>query len=333
MVQPAAPCSVKAVLKRGALLAAVNWQVVLLQFAAESLFKSMLAVPLVGGAVLAILLVGPALRFETVTDWRTLGFDIAQALAERPAALGWFLVAVLVIVLGGSAALFLVKAGTVSVLVAAEMQAGAFERSPLHTSTLRQAEAFRIERYLEGCARLFPRYLRLGYALLAVYGGSAAVYLAGLYGWYRAPRSDSGLWLLAPLAWSAVLAGWITLVNFAYLLLQMVTAVEDCSLRAALGWVRKFLRAMGGRVAAVFFVVVLMALVATVLFFVLAAGVGLIAFVPVVGLVAFPLQAGTWFVRGLVFQWLGLTALCAYMRVYRTFRSGESFPASAPLSP
>ena len=49
---------------------------------------------------------------------------------------------------------------------------------------------------------------------------------------------------------------------------------------------------------------------------------GLIAFVPLVGLAALPLQVGAWMVRGLVFQFLGLTALVAYLRLYRTGSGG-----------
>ena len=47
------------------------------------------------------------------------------------------------------------------------------------------------------------------------------------------------------------------------------------------------------------------------------AALGLIAFVPFVGLAALPLQVGAWLVRGFVFQFLGLTALVAYVRLYR----------------
>ena len=42
----------KLLLKRGALLAAANWPVVLIQFAAQTTFQVLLAVPIVGAAVL-----------------------------------------------------------------------------------------------------------------------------------------------------------------------------------------------------------------------------------------------------------------------------------------
>ena len=46
-------------------------------------------------------------------------------------------------------------------------------------------------------------------------------------------------------------------------------------------------------------------------------GVGLIAFVPLVGLAVFPLQIAAWLIRGLVFEYIGLTALGAYLTLYR----------------
>ena len=48
------------------------------------------------------------------------------------------------------------------------------------------------------------------------------------------------------------------------------------------------------------------------------AGLSLISFVPLLGLAVFPLQAVAWLVRGLVFQFLGLTATGAYLSLYRT---------------
>ena len=44
---------------------------------------------------------------------------------------------------------------------------------------------------------------------------------------------------------------------------------------------------------------------------------GLISFGPFVGLAVFPLQAIAWFVRGMLFQYLGLTALGSYLTLYR----------------
>ena len=49
-----------------------------------------------------------------------------------------------------------------------------------------------------------------------------------------------------------------------------------------------------------------------------AAALGLIAFVPFVGLAVLPLQLLAWVFRGVVFQFLGLTSVGAYLRLYRS---------------
>jgi len=46
---------------------------------------------------------------------------------------------------------------------------------------------------------------------------------------------------------------------------------------------------------------------------------GLIAFVPFVGLAVLPLQLLAWLFRGIVFQYIGLSALGAYLHLYREY--------------
>ena len=50
--------AIKSSLKRGALITAANWEVVVIQFVAEATFKALLMVPVVGAAFLLALLVG-----------------------------------------------------------------------------------------------------------------------------------------------------------------------------------------------------------------------------------------------------------------------------------
>ncbi len=50
-------------------------------------------------------------------------------------------------------------------------------------------------------------------------------------------------------------------------------------------------------------------------------GVGLIAFVPLVGLAVFPLQIAALLLRGLAFEYLGITALGAYLTLYLGYAS------------
>jgi uncharacterized membrane protein YhiD involved in acid resistance len=59
-----------------------------------------------------------------------------------------------------------------------------------------------------------------------------------------------------------------------------------------------------------------MVVVATAASILATAGLGLIAFVPLVGLAVFPLQLAALLIRGLVFEYLGLTALGAYLAMY-----------------
>ena len=48
---------------------------------------------------------------------------------------------------------------------------------------------------------------------------------------------------------------------------------------------------------------------------------GLIGFVPFIGLAAVPLQVFAWLVRGVVFQFVGLTGVAAYLRMHFALQS------------
>jgi hypothetical protein len=157
-------------------------------------------------------------------------------------------------------------------------------------------------------------------ALCGVYGASAGLYLAVVFGGYRV-ASETGFemgWTVIAALCTGILLVWITVVNLLYLLLQLVVAVEDCSVRHAVRFVVALFEARGRDLAAVFLLVFGLVVVATVASIVATAGLSLISFVPLLGLAAFPLQAVAWLVRGLVFQFLGLTATGAYLSLYRT---------------
>ena len=319
--------SFRATLKRGVLVAVANWPVVLIQFAAESLFTLLLAVPVVGGASIVALVLGPPdvdrlLRGEMADV--VVGY--ADALREYPLALAGLVWAFAVVVVGGSALTFLIKGGTVAVLVEAERVAGPIERPPLRLQALQRAACFSIEAFLEGCRRYYRRYLRLGFSLLGVYGASALIYLTILFYSSRVLAS----WPVA-LGWPLILAGsssalvvWITGVNLVYLLVQIAVAVEDCGVRRAARRTARFLHDRYREIS-VIFVWVLGLVVVTLAASILATvGLGLISFVPLVGLTVLPLQAAAWLLRGLVFQLLGLTALTAYVVLYRPFAEEDT---------
>ena len=311
--------ALKLLLKRGALLAAANWQTIAIQFAAETTFQMMLAVPLVGAAVLVAVLVGADVSNLLQGSVREMFSTIATALAAEPVALASFVASFVIVLVGGSVLTFLTKGGTIEVLMAANDAAGPIETEPVTWERLQTASRFSVERFLAGTRRLFRRYLWLGLLLMAVYGASGAGYLAFVVVGYRTAAGRAliiGWTLVAGLA-ALVLVAWITLVNVLYLLLQIAIAIEDVGIVDAIRVVARLIRVRFRELGGVFGVVLLMILGATVATTLALSGVGLIAFVPLVGLVVFPLQIVALLLRGLVFEYIGLSALGAYLTLYR----------------
>jgi hypothetical protein len=160
---------------------------------------------------------------------------------------------------------------------------------------------------------LFARYLRLGIALTVVYGIVAAAYFGFIFGSSISPTLDSALTLtLASLAVIVV----ITLVNFVYLLLQLVMAAEDCGIAEAIPHVARLLRRRPKQISLVLSSILALMLMATGASILATTALGLIAFVPFVGLAALPLQVFAWLMRGVVFQYVGLTGVATYLRMH-----------------
>jgi hypothetical protein len=304
----------KTTLKRGALIAAANWPVTLVQATADTIFKLLVAVPAVGGIFLVALVLGTAPDALITMDWRDMAVTTVGALRSHPVVLTAFLLAVAVVGIGGSLFVYLVKAGTVAILVASEREADAIEEPPLQVDRIARASRFSVDLFIRAARRLFARYARLGLVLIAIYLASAAAYFALVL----TSRAAGDTWLV-----TAVLTGgfvcWITAINLVYLLTQIVIAAEDCSVSAAARRVAAFLRHERARVARVFGVVLGLVVAATGASFVAAALLGLIAFVPLVGLAVLPLQLLAWLLRALVFQYIGLTSVGAYLSLYRAY--------------
>ena len=129
---------------------------------------------------------------------------------------------------------------------------------------------------------------------------------------------------------ATALIAWITVVNLLYLLTQIAIAVEGVGVVEGMAAVGRFVKAEFRTLAGVFLVVVALVVAATFASFLAWSGVGLIAFVPLVGLAVFPLQIAALLLRGLVFEYLGLAALGAYLTVYMRSTSGRA-TALAPL--
>jgi hypothetical protein len=325
----------KLLLKRGALLAAANWPTVAIQFAAQTTFQVLLAVPIVGAAILVAVLLGTDMANLLQGGIREMFTTIADALTSEPVALSAFIVALAVLLVGGSVLMFLVKGGTVSVLVAANDSVGPIEREPLTFDLIRSASRFTLERFVDGCSHLFRRYVLLGLALMLVYAVSTAGYLAFVLLGYRAATEGAlfvGWTFVAAMAAGALVV-WITGVNLVYLLVQIVVAAEDTgvvdAVRAVSGFIRREFRDLGG----IFLVVLAMVIAATFASALAWSGVALIAFVPLVGLAVVPLQLVALLLRGILFQYIGLTALGAYVTLYRRHAVGAEGRARGTLRP
>ena len=315
----------------------------LVQFVADTLFKTLVVVPVLGGLVLVALVAGgnpvDLIRFDDLTQ--TISAMVGVLLAH-PVALAAFLTALGVILAGGSVLMFAVKAGSVTVLLAGDRAAGAIEEPPLRMSALRQANQAQFERFIGGVRRLFPRYLRLGIGLTIVYGVIGGVYLAFLFG---PPIAVALRGPLATTLASLTLIVVITLVNFLYLLTQIVIAAEDCGVVEAVPHVARLIRRRARALAQVLAAILSLMLMATGASILATTALGLIAFVPFVGLAALPLQVFAWLVRGVVFQFVGLTGVATYVRLLRAeqehrlrdsataaavARSGDQIPAGGP---
>jgi len=318
--------SLKDSLKRGALIVAANWHVVVIQFVADALFKTLLAVPIVGGVFLAVLLIGGDPSDLLMLPVTQIVPSMASVLLAQPLALAAFVFAVALVVAGGSMLMFLVKGGTVAVLVTAERSAGAIEHPPLRLPAFKRATQFSLERFSSGASGLFSRYLVLGIGLMLIYLLSTAISLALIFN----PATTGG-WTITAAVASLVLVAWITVVNFLYLLCQIVIAADDVGVRDASARVVRLLSTTPQAVASIFGATLGLVLLTTAASILGTAALGLIAFVPLVGLAALPLQLIAWLVRGLVFQYIGLTSLVAYLRVYRNMREGKPHDV-APIS-
>jgi hypothetical protein len=307
----------KLALKRGALVTAANWPVVVAQFIADTLFKTLLAVPIAGGVVLVVLLVG-----GDPVDFFRLPLSavvprMVAVLVAQPVALAAFLAALGLVVMGGSVMMFAMKAGTVTVLLAGERAAGAIELPPLRLSALQQANRASVDLFIGGVRGLFGRYLRLGIGLSVVYLALAGGFLAVVVGVPPTEALDARL--VAVMASLALVAA-VTLVNFLYLLLQIVVAADECAVHQAVPAVARLLRRRTGLLLRALAAILALMALSTAASILATAALGLIAFVPFVGLAALPLQVCAWLMRGVVFQYVGLTGLSTYAHLHATLQ-------------
>jgi hypothetical protein len=316
----------RAAIKRGALIAAANWQVTLIQAFVDALFKLVLAAPVVGAVLLVALAVGREPSTLLSLEWREMAETIVLSLMSHSAVFAACGLAVAVVAVGGSLFVFLVKAGAVATIVRSDRDADPVEESPLHAHMVARPSRSSVEGYVEPAARLFFRYARLGLSLMSVYAVSGAGFLLVV-----TRRDPPEGWSLSAL-FTAAFVCWITGINLLYLLVQIVVAVDDCRVMVAVHRAVAFLLRELRNVGGVFLVVLALVMAATGVSVLATAVLGLVTFVPFVGLVVLPLQLLAWLLRGLVFQYLGVTSVDAYLKLYRAFagRRLESRFGSAP---
>ena len=327
----AQPLPLRTALKRGALVAAANWQVIVTQFVAETVLKVTVAVPVLAGVFLVAVDLGADAVDLLEGDLFNSARVVYTSLRASPIALVSFLAAVAVAATGAAVFTFITKAGSVATLVRAESQAGAIEHPPLRLAGFRRAAAWSIDEFLAGCRHLARRYVRLGLFLLAIYVVTGVAYFTFLYAGMEV-MSQGGViagWPFIALAASSVLIVWVTLINLVYILVQMIMAADDIGVRAAARRLARFAYDDARQVLGIYSVVLVLILMAAAAALLATAGLGLIAFVPMAGFAVLPLQFAAWLLRGLVFQFLGLTAFTAYLAQYQ--RYGEGAGARAGL--
>jgi hypothetical protein len=313
-------------LRRGALITAANWPLVAVEFVADSLYKATLGVPIVGGAIMVAALLGDDLSVLLSRGLRAAAGTVVTSLAGAPIALAAFAAAVAIVGVGGAIVMFLVQAGSIVILVKGERAAPVeLNAGSIRAEPMRMENQSRLEIFLEGVERFGRRMTVLGAWLVAIYVLVFASYFGGLLGAYRIAAGAewiSAFPLAALLATSALVVA-ISVVNLLYLLTQIIIVAGDCSVRDATRLLRRFLLHDARQVAGVFGVILIVGVLGTAASLIATAGLGLIAWVPFAGLAVLPLQAAAWLVRGLVFQFIDLTALTAYLAQYRRFIEQE----------
>jgi hypothetical protein len=307
--------TLKLTLKRGALVAAANWPLTIIQAVADSLFKLLIAAPLLGGIFLVALVVGAEPVMLMSLEWRDLATTIAASLLSKPIVLMAWVAALGVVVAGGSLFIFLVKGGAVSVLVRGEREAGPIEQPPLLPEVVAEASAFSVDAFIQGANALFPTYARLGLLLMGLYLASGLGFLVLV-----AASRSAGLGLTALVTASFV--SWITLINLLYLLMQIVIASDGCSVTSAIPRVSAFIRRERRTVGGVFSIVLVLVVCATGASILATTLLGLIAFVPLFGFIFVPLSLLAWVLRAIVFQYIGLASIGAYLKLYREATPG-----------
>jgi hypothetical protein len=330
------PPRLRALLLRGALVTTANWPVVIAQFIAESAVRLIAGIPLAGSAALLLVLAVPERLAPAGGTTPDAAVAALGELARVPVALAGLAVAAVIAGLGGLVFGAVIKAGTVTIVVAGERRARPTPAGrPLRAVDLRVARVWSPAAFMAGCAAHGARFVRLGLLLAAVEIAVAVGYGASVVGAYRAFVSIASSWWVAPVLLAASLAAAVVLsvAELGYRLTQLMVVADDLALRDALRRAVAFVRAETLAVVRIFLAALVVVAIGVVATLVAAAAFGFVSFVPVAGVAVLPLQAAVWVVRGLMFPFIELAALAAYSAVYRRAAwPPEAAPRPAPAS-
>jgi hypothetical protein len=314
----------RAALERGALVTAANWPVVLIDFALESFYKLALTVPAIGGALMVTALIGTDMGAVVGEGIRSTMDLVLGSLSTAPVALFTFLTAMGLVAFGGAVIVFALKAGTFSVLVAAERRLGDEEDLRFDRDRLLEASAYRLESVYRDTRRFGGRMVVLTVWLSGAYlviglGSLAAMSLAVSL----AAAQWDAVWPLVIVGATSLAVIALAAVNLTYDLLRVIVLTDDCRTRVAAARLRQFVTRDARQVLGLFSVISGVTILATAVSVLATAGLTLIAWVPLLSLAIVPIQAAAWIVRGLIFQAMALTALSAYQTQYRRFSAAR----------
>jgi hypothetical protein len=314
-------------------IAAANWPVVVAQAIAESVVKALAGIPLAGAAVLLLLLSVPT-AMPGLGPVRDSAAAALSALATVPAALAGVAVSAIVAALGGIVFGAVIKAGTVTVIAAGEARARPITGGPLRVADLTAAQAWSRERFMDGCARVGPRFVRLGVSLAVIEGAIALAYATAIVQAYRGFVSMSASWWIAPAVVAVSMAALAASIGaeLVYRLAQLVLVMENGASTDAVRGAIAFVRRDTLVVARICLAALVLSTLAFVITLIAAAAFGFVSFVPVAGVAVLPLQAAVWVVRSLMLPFIDLAALAAYAEAYRRPAAPPGSLAGPPAS-
>ena len=156
--------------------------------------------------------------------------------------------------------MFMVKSGTLAVLVQGERTAGEIHRTPIRLTALRTASAYTVDSVLQGTRRFQRRAALLAAWLGGVYVlVGAAWVLAVNYGFQWAAASPwASVWPLLVVLATSVSAVSLTAANLIFDLMRVVIITDDCRVSEAARRVRTFLLADARQVLGIFGVMALL---------------------------------------------------------------------------